>query len=216
MQARTYLAIGCWGVLAIALAQQQQQTHPLTRRTIKPLTKEETITSIQTGVQAALDDLTMTKLQTVVSKDQNGHTVTYKVEPTFGLRRTPTMSIIHDGVMRDTNVPIPFGDTLRGVQYYAVSRMGQPLMSHKMMIHKDFGVFVYSLSDNEARQVVGFADHALSSLQTKDVYLGTVDGKEAQARPIRLSKPECLPCHQDSKLRDPLAILVYVMKKPST
>ncbi|MBX7134311.1 MAG: hypothetical protein K1X67_16685 [Fimbriimonadaceae bacterium] len=39
------------------------------------------------------------------------------------------------------------------------------------------------------------------------------DSFYSEIRPVRLSKPECLKCHTDMKLGDPVALMVYVVSR---
>lgn len=211
MQIRTCLAIGSWALLAVAMA-QQQMIRP--GRSTPPLTKEQRIDKMHTGFQAALEDLSMTKLRSVIGKDSQGRTVTYKVAPVFGLRRTPTIPILHGGVVRDSDVPVMFGGDPWIIEFYAVSNKGKPLMQHSMQFHPDFGSFAGLRSQDLSKDVVAFADKALPSFGKQNSYLGKVQGLYAQARPLRLTKMECLPCHKESHVGDPMAILVYVARKP--
>ncbi len=211
MQVRTYLGIGSWALLAVAVAQQQNVRRG---RFSPPQTKEQRIEQMHSGFQAALEDLSMTKLRTVVGQDTNGHTITYKVAPVFGLRRTPTIPVLHGGVVRDSDVPMMIGGEAGSIEFYAVSNKGKPLMQHKMEFHPDFGSFAALRSQELSKDVVAFADKALPSLSKQNTYLGKVQGLEAQARPLRLTKMECLPCHKESHVGDPMAILVYVVRKP--
>ena len=211
MQMRTYLAIGSWGILALALGQRHLSEW---EKKAHPLTKEERIDTMHAGFQSALEDLSMTKLRTVVGQDTKGQPVTYKVAPAFGLGRTPMIPVLHGGVVRDSAVPMMVGGIPWTIEFYAVSNKGKPLVSHKMEFHRDFGSFAASRSQELSKDVVAFADKALPSFSKQNSYLGKVQGLYAQARPLRLTRTECLPCHKESHVGDPMAILVYVARKP--
>jgi len=211
MQVRTYLAIGAWAVLAVALAQQGQP-----RRIVRPIhqiSPQERMDSLQTGIQAALDDLSMTKMQVVPGIDAKGRPTTYCVSPTFGLRRIPSVGVLHNGVLRQAGTPIFFETKGWVLEYFAVSSLGKPLAPGKMIVHKNVGPFAVSASAKESKEILAFADRACSAVGAKGSYKGEIDGSSVEARPLRLSKPECLPCHQGSKIGDPMAVLVCLVRK---
>ncbi len=223
MQSRAFDLIGGSGVILVALAfwGSQQRAHvtgpnqtPIGFRRETPPTAAEQIELIQSGVRSALDDLSMTKGKSMPGLDAMGNPVTLKADPIFGLERTPMIYVPHDGVLRSTNVPM-VGSSFRDPQlvlFYAVSRLGKPLQSGKLTLHKDFG-FGNILKPNASAEVVAFAERSRSALRHGDRVKGHVMGLVAEARPIRLDKPECLPCHAGSKVGDPMAILVYTIRR---
>ena len=195
----------------MALA-KQQSSNPVRRGL--PETKEARIESMHSGFQTALDDLSMTRLRTVTGVDNLGKPVTYKVAPIFGVRRVPTIPVLHNGVLRDSDVPMTFGTDTWKVDYYAVSNSGKPLSQRHMHFHTGFGSFAGAHPEQLSKEVVEFADKALPAFSKGNVFPGKINGLEAQARPLRLSKAECLSCHKASKIGDPMAIIVYVVAKP--
>jgi len=208
MQTRTYLAVASWAVLAVALAQQQA----VKLKTHRPLrvTASERIDSLQLGFQAALNDLSMTNLRVMKGQDDKGRPITYKIAPSFGLRRTPSAMLLHDGVMRDSGVSAQLYAQEEEVQYFALSNLGKPLSANHLTLHKNVGPFAFRATLKEQEAIVGFAKKACSRLPIDTPVKGHILGVEAQARTLILSKAECLPCHQDSKVGDPLAILVFL------
>ena len=150
----------------------------------------------------------MTNLREMNGTDSNGKPIKIKVKATFGLSRTPTILLQHNGVLRDSRVPA-FN---MQVEFYAVSCSGKPLNEKLMSLHPDFGGYA-RLSKPEAQQeVVSFATKAVKPLRSDQVYRGLVDGCEAQAKALKLSKPECLSCHPGMRVGDPAAILVYLVR----
>jgi len=212
MQVRTVLAIAAWSLVGIvAFGQGSQQKSKINFG--PPPTVDSRIDALQRGYQSALDNLDMTKMREIVSRDANGKTIKIKAPPTFGVNRTPTFFMLHDSAIRDTGVP-SFVQT-PGVQllFWAVSAQGKPLATGKLIVHKDNATDAPAPTAALTKDLLAFATAALPSMAGKDLYSGQIEGNDAQARPLRVSKAECLPCHQESKVKDPLAIMIYMIKK---
>ena len=207
---RTYLALGSWAILAIALS--QQGTLKTIRRKYVPPTPTQRIDNIQRGFHAALDDLSMNNLREVHTKDAKGNPITFKENPQFGFARATPARILHDGVMRNTGIATIQNSPQGELQYYALSNFGKPLAASRLTLHKDVGSYAFKVSRAEAAEILDFAAHSLSSIGEKGTYSGDLLGAEAQARPLKISKPECLKCHPDSKVGDTIGVLVCVIK----
>jgi len=210
MQMRTYLAIGAWAVLGVAMAQLGNKNSQ--RRAYQPMTAEKRVDALQAGFQSALNDLSMNELHDTIIKDRDGKVTTVKMAQ-FGLARTPPAMIVHDGVMRNTNTPAQIGVEGGVVEFFAVSSLGKPLEAHKMTLHTDVGPFAFRATKQDTHAILAFAERARNAFAKKSSYSGTLLDCDAEARPLKLSKPECLPCHKESKVGDPLAILVCILKK---
>jgi len=213
MQTRTLVAFGAWSLLGIALAFQPQLN---SRKQARRASPEETIEQIQKGIQHALDDLSMTNLMVLKGKDEHGKIVVTKMSPRFGLSRAATAGIEHNGVLRYTGVPIPIpGMASDGITiaFYGVSCKGNPLERGKMTIHENLGAGIPGTVPDLRSEVLRFADKALYGLKKEDRYEGMISGFRTVARPISLSKPECLPCHTNMKVGDTAAMIVYVIER---
>jgi len=211
MQSRTYLAIAAWTVLAVAVAQNTAPKRVFKR--MRPETAEQRINELQTGLQEALNDLTMTKMHKVEGIDANGKPSMVMMPAEFGVRRTPPAVIQHDHVDRTANVAMTVAVENAELNYYMVSRLGKPLSPSKMTFHKNFGMGVYTLPPSKVFSIMALADRACPTIAKTGSFKGNVGGDIAEVRPLRLSKPECLSCHRDSKIGDPLALLVVVQEK---
>ena len=218
MDIKLGMAIAGWTILAVAYQQGQQQAAQQPQRgrlgfKAPPLTPDQRIASIQSGIQLALEDLSMTKLVTRKGIDANGKPVTIKQVPTFGMRRSPTYDVVHDGVIRDSNVVMFMGTNDYRVEILAVSSKGKPLGSGKLILQAQDGNLPLELSEAQTKPYLALARKAMPTLAKKDLFRSELNGDEVQLRPLRLSKPECLPCHAESKIGDPLALMLYTVKR---
>ena len=213
MQTRILFAIGTWSLLGVALA---IQSHSNFRKQARRVSPDEIVEQMQKGIQHGLEDLSMTNLMVLKGKDEHGKIVVTKMSPRFGLSRAATAGIEHNGVLRYTGVPIPIpGMASDGITiaFYGVSCKGNPLERGKMTIHDNFGAGIPGTMPNLRNEVLRFADKALYGLKKEDRYEGMISGFRTIARPISLSKPECLPCHANMKLGDTAAMIVYVIER---
>jgi hypothetical protein len=206
MQVRTYLAIASWAVLAVALAQQR---HLPVRREKLFEPASERIEALMTGIQKSLDDLTPVVMHEVTFKDASGHEFKRMMPETFGLYRVPPLQIMHGKDQYNTGVPHDVSVKEGTVQYYAVSCKGKPLAIGHLVMHKDFGSFAYRATAADEAAVVAFAGEAISTLRGGATYKGSILGAPAEARALVFSKPECAPCHRQSKQGDALAVMVF-------
>lgn len=170
---------------------------------------EDRISRIHAGIQKALEDLAATESRTVTGVNFKGEKTTMTVPATFGLRRVPTVTVLHNGVLRDSGVPAFQPSPNYRLDYFAVSRTGKPLQVGRMRLQDDFKPAYIDINHGLEKEILEFADRSLAVLKKKDVYSGTVGDMKTTARPLRLTKAECLKCHSGSKIGDPLAIMVY-------
>jgi len=187
---------------------QQNLLNPLHRVHTPPSPKEE-IDRLHSGFQIALNDLSMTQLHDMTIVDKNGKKKIIKVAPTFGVSRVPSALILHNGVARDTHVGLGRPE----VRFYALSNFGKPLSPDALTFHKDVGPYGGRADAHERNEIRAFAAKACVALKDKPSYQGRILSSYAEARPLVASKPECLPCHKASKVGDPLAILVFLVKE---
>ncbi len=213
MKIRTCLAIGGWMILALAVAQQKEQAGRGPKNTMNTVTPELRIMMINDGYQNALEDLAMTEMRTIQGRDANGKAVTLKIPAKFGFSRVPTFTVLHNGVVRNSKVPMGSPSNKFDLQFFGLSEFGKPLQAGSLKINKEVGVSVNKLKPSEQKEIVDFAEKALPQLLTIDEVRGKVYGRDAVAKPLRLTKKECLKCHTDSKVGDPLAVMVYAVKK---
>ena len=213
MKIRTCLAIGGWLILALAVGQQRERAGKGPKNPMPPMSPQLRIMMIHSGYQSALEDLTMTEMKTMKGQDADGKPITIKMPAKFGFSRVPTYTVLHNGVLRNSNVSVVNPSNRFDLHFFGLSEFGKPLQSGNLKIHREVGNFAKQLKQSEQQEVVAFAEAALPQFNTNDFVKGKVYGRDAEARPLRLSKKECLKCHTDSKLGDPLAVMVYAVKK---
>ena len=206
LTSRTLLAVGGWLAFGGALGYQGLQL----KRFPENLSPEAQFSELHRALQSAMDDLTMTNLREMTTVDPNGKKQTIKVSPTFGISRSVPIAMRHNGVIRDSgevfvqNVP----------EFYGLSSKGEPLDGKNLTLHSDLGFHARGAKPEFKDAVLNFAKKAIRPLKSKEVYRGLISGYTAQARAIKLSKPECLSCHPGMKKGDNAAIIVYLNRTP--
>ena len=203
-------------VVAVALGLQGTLTGPADGlHRVKSLgtrpkpSPEQRIANLQERFEFALNDLTLTHLREVHGKDANGKPITMKVKDfAFGVNRFPSVLIEHNGVLRDSRIPA----FRTQIEFYAVSCGGKPINAATLALHTRLGIYAMTASESTKRKVVSFAAKSVKYLSSAKVYRGRVDGCEAQARALKLTKPECLSCHPGMKVGDPAGYVVYLVR----
>ena len=213
MNIRAGLAFSGLLILACAVAQQNEKAGKKRPDPFAPVSSKVWIMQVHSGIRSALEDLTSTDFKSMKVKDENGNIKTVKVPPTFGFTRVPMLSILHNGVIRDAKVPMYHQSQRYEVEYYGLSNRGKPLSDGELQMHRDFGFFANRVKPNRKQEIMAFGKKAVSSLFSADQVLGKIGDDDAQAMPLRATRKECIKCHGDSKVGDPLAIVVYVTKK---
>ena len=135
MQSRAFDLIGTSGLAMVALAYWASHQQKVERQEDPPQTVAKQIDMIQSGIRTALDDLSMTKLVEMHGTDAKGNPTSFKVSPEFGLSRVSRIGFMHDGVLRQTGVPMRPQTSGGSVEFFAVSRLGKPLSSGRMTLH---------------------------------------------------------------------------------
>ena len=205
--------MGGWLVLALAVAQQKEQAGRGPHNPIQPPSSDLRIMMIQSGFQSAMEDLSTPEMRTLKGRDEDGKPFTIKVPAKMGANKTPSFTMLHDGILRSSNVPMASGSMKYDLQFFSFSQEGKPLQEGSLKFRQQYGNFPKRFKPSETQEIVSFANKSVAQLKSIDQVKGTVNGLEAEARPLRVTKKECLKCHSDSKVGDPLAILVYVVKK---
>jgi hypothetical protein len=213
MQRRAAIAFAVTGLAAACLSnawQNPTRGHELPKGWQK-MNCSQRIDTLQDGFQKAMNDLSRTKtIETTSVVD--GKTVKVKLPATFGLRRLATVMITHNGVPRDTDVPVMFQQTDGFVEYLGVSCKGAPLSASGLTLHEDFGNARMGTAPVTHEAYLAFARKALPELSKTTSYVGKIEGNRAEARAIKLSSPECLSCHRNMKVGDNAAIIVYITR----
>jgi hypothetical protein len=155
----------------------------------------------------------MTKLREMKGTDGNGKPVSIKLPPTFGLRRTVSPTILHNGVLRDTQSGSGIEVKEGVIHYFALSNLGKPLSAKGLTLDESVGVHGYRLKAVDQEALFAFAKQAIEGIGTSGSFKGRIQGDYAEARSLVASKPECIPCHKASRVGDPLAIIVFRIEK---
>ena len=212
MKFRSLLAIGGWSVLALAVGHQEQAGKPGHPR-FAPASPEQRIMTIQSGYQTAFDDLSEYESRSIPVKTSDGRTVTLKMPKSYPPQAQRTFKLIHNNILRESNVPMLTGTTTYSIQLYPVSELGKPLEAGSLQLDKDSGIPIGEVKASQEKQIVAFAEQALPTVTTQVSYKGQLFGLDAEALPLKISSRDCLSCHGHSKVGDTLAIMVYAIKR---
>lgn len=164
----------------------------------------------------ALTDLTLTRGSWGVN--DKGERVW--IEPQFGLSRIPRL---HGHNVSQATEYLGGFDKLRKLldesqffgQSWGFGARTAPLKADNMSMRfrqTSFPIDAPKIDPSVSEPILDFAKKALAKLDKGEIPTMKYREWDLQARLVRLTDKECLKCHVESKLNDPVAVFVFATK----
>jgi hypothetical protein len=221
-------AVFFWGCAAMTVESEAKVAKKSSAQDLS--TPSGVIEALDGRYQAALADLELTEEKMVKVPLFGGKYTMVKRTARFGGSRMVPVMPAHANLLPSEAKSQKFQEAIRKDWRYAVTifgRRGKPLSEGELQQTGGTVGPEYAQPRGSTGAVTSgrYSDGSTPNPKVSDLLpiakshlagggsTATIDDWTIEARTVHLSKPECLNCHKGSKLNDPIAVLVYNIRR---